>query len=208
MKTAFLLFFFFLMSLMVQSSHGAAFLPEKFTAKFRQEYKSVVTGKLKKGHGFFDYQFPGMMRFEMSSPTPLIFIARANQNWYYRPPYIEGEEGEVRKNVEGGQVISKFFDVLSEGLVNNKYYEVKNLNKKKVKVQFKEFSAKELGMKFAELSFKKNGQSFLQLDYINLNYLDGKMTKIVFEKISIVDSFSRLNFVFKRNNPPKIRTQK
>jgi outer membrane lipoprotein-sorting protein len=205
MKTAFVLFFFFVVSLFVRSSYGAAFLPLKFTAKFTQEYKSVVTGKVKKGHGHFDYQFPGMLRFEMQKPTPLIFITRANQNWYYRPPFVEGEDGEVRKNVNGGQAISKFFDALSEGLENNKYYKVSKKNKTNIEIKFNESSAHELGIDSAVLNFKTKTHSFLQLSSINLNYVDGKKNKILFEKISLVDEFSKLNFVFKENNPPKIR---
>tara|TARA_B100000925_G_scaffold228636_1_gene177108 strand:+ start:1545 stop:2168 length:624 start_codon:yes stop_codon:yes gene_type:complete len=206
MKTAFLLFFFFVISLFVRSSHGAAFLPLKFTAKFTQEYKSVVTGKVKKGHGYFDYQFPGMLRFEMYKPSPLIFITKANQNWYYRPPFVDGELGEVRKNVSGGQAISKFFDALSEGLENNKYYKISKKEKNNIKITFNKASSEELGIKEAVLVFNSKVHAFTKLKSINLDYLDGKKNKIIFDKISLVDNFSRLNFIFKENNPPKIRT--
>jgi hypothetical protein len=205
MKAAFFLFFFFVISIFVRSSHGSAFLPLKFTAKFTQEYKSVVTGKIKKGHGHLDYQFPGMLRFEMHKPSPLIFITRANQNWYYRPPFVKGEDGEVRKNVTGGQAISKFFDALSEGLENNKYYKISKLDKKIVEINFVKASSEELGIKSANLVFSSNVHAFTKLKSIDLNYIDGKKNKIIFEKISLVDDFSRLNFVFKENNPPQIR---
>ena len=189
----------------VRSSYGSAFLPLKFTAKFTQEYKSVVTGKVKKGNGHFDYQFPGMLRFEMSSPTPLVFITRANQNWYYRPPFIEGERGEVRKDVPGGQTISRFFDALSEGLVDNNFYKVKRLGKQKVEINFLKASAQELGIKNAYLVFSGKKYIFTNLSHIHLNYLDGKENKIKFNDITLVDEFSRLNFTFKENNPPQIR---
>lgn len=205
MKTAFLLFFFFVISLFVRSSHSAAFLPLKFTAKFTQEYKSVVTGKIKRGHGHFDYQFPGMLRFEMQKPTPLVFITRANQNWYYRPSFVEGEDGEVRKNVSGGQVISKFFDALSEGLENNKFYKVSKKQAKEVEIKFNKTATDELGIKNAILTFNSKAHAFTKLKSIDLNYADGKENKIIFDKISLVDNFSKLNFVFKENNPPKIR---
>ena len=201
MKTAFLLFFFFVISLFVRSSHSAAFLPAKFT----QEYKSVVTGKIKRGHGYFDYQFPGMLRFEMQKPTPLVFITRANQNWYYRPPFVKGEDGEVRKNVSGGQVISKFFDALSEGLENNKFYKISKKQNKEIEITFNKSASEELGIKNAVLVFSTKSHAFTKLKSININYSDGKNNKIIFDKISLVDNFSRLNFIFKENNPPKIR---
>jgi outer membrane lipoprotein-sorting protein len=207
-RTAVFLFFFFIISIFVRSSYGSAFLPLKFTAKFTQEYKSVVTGKIKKGNGHFDYQFPGMLRFEMSHPTPLVFITRANQNWYYRPPYIEGERGEVKKDVPGGQTISRFFDALSEGLENNNFYNVKRLGQKKVEINFTKNSAQELGIRNASLVFAGKKHMFTNLKQIDLNYLDGKENKIKFNKITLVDEFSRLNFTFKENNPPKIRSNK
>ena len=184
---------------------ASAFLPLKFTAKFRQEYKSIVTGKLKKGFGHLDYQFPGMLRFEMSKPTPLVFISRANQNWYYRPPFNKSEQGEVRKNVDGGHVITKFFDALSEGLEKNKFYNVSFVDKKQVEVLFNESSMKELGIKKAKLIFKSKDYVFTDLDRIEMNYVDKKMTTIIFENISLVDNFSRFNFKFSEQNPPKIR---
>ena len=77
----------------------------------------------------------------MIKPDPIIFITNMTQNWYYRPPFIEGEKGELK--TLGGNVFADFFDSLSEGLKDNDYYKVKII-KDKANITFSESQAAEL----------------------------------------------------------------
>ena len=199
MKAAFLLLFAFFVSLMVRSSHGAVnFLPEKFNAKFSQEYKSVVTGSIKRGTGQFDYQYPSQVRFEMFTPDPLTFIANKKNNWLYRPPFIEGEEGELKKNVKGGNTFSTFFDALKAGLKDNSYYKI-NDQGKMVDLIFSKDTAKKMTMTKASLHFKNASKKlFKSLADITLHYKNGKKTKIIFEQVDLRNSFPKDHFTFKR----------
>lgn len=198
MKAAVFLLFAFCISLMLSSSHGASnFLPEKFKAQFTQEYKSVVTGKIKRGNGQIEYQHPGKLRFEMFTPDPLTFVSNSNKNWLYRPPFIKGEQGELKKNVEGAHAFSKFFDALKAGLTNNSYYQVTEQGKA-VDLIFSKKSAEEISIEKASLNFKDPAQKkFLSIRDITLHYKNGKKTKIIFNELALVPSFPIKHFTFK-----------
>ena len=133
---------------------AAEFLPKTFSAKFEQEYESTLKGKIKKGYGNIDYKFPGHIRFESSTPSTVIFTSNDEKSWYYRAPFIEGEQGEVTETSakNGSMSYIKFFDSLKNGLVSNKYYAVES--GELVKLKFNEASAKILGLKESNLSFK------------------------------------------------------
>jgi len=186
------------MSLMIRSSHGATdFIPEKFKAQFTQEYKSVVTGNVKRGTGQVEYQYPGQLRFEMFDPDPLTFVANLDRNWLYRPPFIKGEEGDLKKNVEKGNSFPKFFDSLKSGLKDNNYYTVRDLGKN-VELVFNEKSIQEMSIQKASLNFKNSKKKlFVSLSDITLHYKNGKETKIIFDKLTSVKSFPRGHFFFK-----------
>ena len=198
MRAAFFLLFVFFIGLMFNSSHGAShFLPEKFKAKFTQEYKSAVSGAIKRGTGQVDYQYPSKLRFEMFSPDPLTFVMNAKKNWYYRPPFIEGEEGELKKNVEGGKVFSTFFDSLKAGLKNNEHYQVKD-NGAVVELIFSQKSLKDTDLEKAVLQFKnKSSKLFTKINEITLHYKNGKKTKIIFNELETIKSFPKNYFTFK-----------
>ena len=105
MKLAWIVF----LSLSLQVAR-AEFLPQGFSARFEQEYVSILKGNTKKGQGFVDYKYPSNIRFETSTPSQIIFVSNGVKSWYYRAPFIEGEEGEVTesKAQEESSVYIKF----------------------------------------------------------------------------------------------------
>ena len=185
---------------MIWNSEGStreSFVPKKFSAEFTQQYKSQVTGKIKRGNGTLDYEFPSKLRFEMIEPDPIIFITNMTQNWYYRPPFIKGEKGELKKNVKGGNVFADFFDSLSEGLKNNEFYNVK-IENDVASILFSENHSQELGLKAAMLQFKnKKNLRFTNLKEITLVYRDDRETKIIFDSLNQANTFSKNHFLFK-----------
>ena len=173
-------------------------MSQKFSAKFTQQYKSQVSGKIKSGNGKLDYEFPSKLRFEMIKPDQIIFITNMTHNWYYRPPFIEGEKGELKKNVKGGNVFADFFDSLSEGLKDNDYYKVK-IKKDKAVITFSDDHQAELGLKSAVLWFKNSRNlRFINLKEITLIYKDDRETKIIFDKLQSTKSFAENHFIFKK----------
>lgn len=176
----------------------ADFLPQAFTSKFEQEYVSTLKGKTKKGNGIIEYKYPGKIRFQTNTPSTVIYVSNGESSWYYRAPFIEGEEGEVSESSakEGSSIYIKFFDSLKNGLVSNIYYDVKK--GEPTILVFKAKTAKELGIKESMFYFKKKGsQKFEELQSINLVFLDGKNSKLNFVDLKVNPGISadRFNFI-------------
>lgn len=174
------------------------FLPPSFSSRFEQEYISTLKGKLKKGQGTIDYKYPGQIRFETNTPSTVVFVSNGAKAWYYRAPFIEGEQGEVTETSasEGASVYIKFFDALKKGLSNNDYYDVKdNL------LLFKSKAKSELGIIKAKLVFKGKAANFENLEIIDLTFTDGKNSKIKFIdlKTNVAFSADKFNFVAPAN---------
>jgi len=199
-------FLLILISTTISSSLRAEFLPQSFSAKFQQEYISILKGKTKKGEGLIDYKYPGSIRFETSSPSPVVYVSNGNRAWYYRAPFIEGEEGEVSETSakEGTSVYIKFFDSLKNGLTANSLYDVKNAGDGIHVVIFKSATAKEFGIKEAILMFNsKKDKNFSELQKVELLFPDGKKSSLTFVNLKINPGFDSTHFNFVA--PPKTK---
>jgi outer membrane lipoprotein-sorting protein len=188
--------------LMYTKSAFADFLPQSFSSKFEQTYISTLKGKEKKGQGSIEYKFPGSIRFETNSPSTVIFVSNGVKAWYYRAPFIEGEQGEVTESSakDGSTIYIKFFDSLKKGLVSNDYYDVKK--GQTIKLTFKPHAQKELGITDSEISFKvKGSEKFEDVESIALIFSDGKKStlKLIDLKASPNFSADRFNFTAPAN---------
>jgi outer membrane lipoprotein carrier protein len=184
----------------------AEFLPQSFSAKFEQEYVSILKGNTKKGQGSIDYKYPSNIRFETSTGNRVIFVSNGTKSWYYRAPFIEGEEGEVTesKAQEGNSVYIKFFDSLKNGLSANSLYDVKNAGDGVHVITFKAKSAKDFGIKEAVLTFNSaKDKEFSELKKIDLLFPDGKKTSLKLMDLKVNPSFDAQKFNFVA--PPKTK---
>lgn len=201
MKLALVLFF----SMSLQLAR-AEFLPQSFSAKFEQEYISILKGNAKKGLGLIDYKYPSNIRFETSTPSQVIFVSNGVKSWYYRAPFIEGEEGEVTETSakEGSTVFIKFFDSLKNGLSSNSLYDVKNAGDGMHVITFKAKPAKEFGIKEAILSFSSaKDKDFSELKKIDLLFPDGKKTTLRLSELKVNPHYDAQKFNFVA--PPKTK---
>lgn len=201
MKLAWFVFYCFC----IQVAH-AEFLPQSFSAKFEQEYVSILKGNTKKGQGTIDYKYPGNIRFETSTPSQIVFVSNGVKSWYYRAPFIEGEEGEVTESraQEGNSVYIKFFDSLKNGLSANSLYDVKNAGDGMHVITFKAKTAKEFGIKEAILTFNSaKDKEFSELKKIDLLFPDGKKTTLRLMDIKVNSSHDGQKFNFVA--PPKTK---
>ncbi len=183
--------------LILTSSAYAEFLPSSFSSKFEQEYTSTLKGKAKKGQGAIDYKYPGQIRFETNAPSTVIFVTNGIKSWYYRAPFIEGEQGEVTESSakEGSSIYIKFFDSLKNGLVSNDIYDVKK--GEPVTIVFKPKTSKELGIKESVLYFKNKGsQKFEDVEAIELVFPDGKKSKLKFVDLKVNQGLGADRFIF------------
>ncbi|WP_127718398.1 outer membrane lipoprotein carrier protein LolA [Halobacteriovorax sp. HLS] len=184
---------FFLISLNIQAT---SFVPDTFSAKFQQVYKSALTGKEKRSSGSLDYSYPGSIRLETQSPESLIYVSNNKTTWYYTPPFIEGEAGQVSIQQSSKNGLTKFLDMLRKGLKSNKYYTIKK-DKLTYKVSFSKNAQKDLGIIFANLHFSKNDFLFEQLTKIEMTQTDKKVKNLILSNIDKSPKFLKTHFDFK-----------
>jgi len=181
----------------------ASFLPNSFSAKFEQVYKSALSGKEKKSKGSLDYKYPGNIRFITKVPEEVVFVSNQTTTWYYTPPFIEGEPGELTIKESGKNVLSRFFDTLSVGLSSNRYYVVKGMERAR-KLKFKKNKVKEVGVKEAILRFKSNVATFKDLISVDLTYADNKKVSLKLSNLKIGAKFKKKHFTFKAPKNTKV----
>lgn len=189
----------------VSTSVKADFLPKGFSAQFDQEYISILKGTTKKGNGTIDYQYPSNIRFKTTLPSEILYVSNGIKTWYYRAPFMDGEEGEVTETSakEGSSAFTKFFDSLKHGLVTNKTYTVSKKDSD-CKLVFSQKFQKEHTIKEAQLHFLNSTQEFSGILSIELIFSDNKKSTIKLHDIKINPLFDGKFFQFVA--PPKTKT--
>lgn len=191
----------FLFLTIVGAVQGKEFMPEAFKAEFNQSYMSTIKKKLITNHGILFYKYPGNIRLEITDPDEgLIYVSNAKKSWYYRPPFIPGEPGELSVSPKGNTLVAKFFDGLKNGLRSNKLYEVRDLGEQKFEVNFNKKAAKDAGVKKATLSLMKESEkelTFSKVEKIKLVFNDGKEVDLLFKNIVKVENLPDETFIFK-----------
>lgn len=179
---------------------AAAFLPASFRAHYTQEEKSIATGRIKKSEGQIEYRMPGHIRFEISKPNVVIFVANSKRSWFYSAPAFEGEAGEVTISSGSNHPILKFFDVVAKGdLKDNESYKVLR-DGNGTKLEFTKKSQDDFGLTSALLTFDKE-QNFLHLKSIAVSLTDGKTIRLQMKKLepNVALPSQRFNFEIPAN---------
>ncbi|MBL6988823.1 MAG: outer membrane lipoprotein carrier protein LolA [Bacteriovoracaceae bacterium] len=203
MKKSFVLFCMFLLwglnPAICKSSRKNArlFLPKSFSAQFVQKHKSLISKKIKTSNGKIYYKYPSNIRLEMEKPNLIVFVSNVVNTWFYEPSFIKSEPGQVTLSSTDNNGLSKFFDVLVNGLVSNRKYKVKK-NDELYYITFFKKMKKELGVKEAVLRFTKNAKiMFRNLRSMSLTYSEGKQVTLEFRRINPNAKFDDKTFVFK-----------
>ena len=182
------------------------FLPASFSADYEESFKSAATGKEKKSSGKIDYKYPRHIRFEVVSPDPSSFVANPKTSWYYTPPFVEGEEGQVVVQRSEDLVLTKFLDSLKNGAKTNSAYSVA-FQKSQLILTFTAALKKDLQMVQAILT-AKNGDAakasnlgaFQELELVHTN---GRRVKMKFLEFRPGLTFADKHFEFRV--PPKTK---
>jgi outer membrane lipoprotein-sorting protein len=192
---------FLILSFHSYFSH-ASFLPPSFSSDYEESYLSTTQKKEVKSSGKIDYKFPHQIRFEVIKPDSSIFVSNADKSWYYTPPFIEGEEGQVVIQKSNELVLVKLLDELKEGLVSNKNYDVKFL-KNEAQLIFKEKRVQELKVNKVVLKANSDASKIKTFDGfsgIDLFYTSGQVIHLVFKNLKTNAVFPDNHFIF---NIPK-----
>lgn len=157
-----------LLSLLFSINIDAA---QNFKLIFEQKYKSKISNRDKVSKGFLVYSYPKKIRIEIEKPDLVIFVSNGMKSWYYRPPFIAGEPGEVIVNSAGDSLnlLATFFDSIQKGFDKNKAFEaIKNENT--ITLNFSETYRKKLKVKMASLSYLDKTYNISKIQKMILTY--------------------------------------
>ena len=190
---------FILLSLFFTTTAFAkGFVPGSFSANFEESIISVATGKEKKSFGKIDYKFPGHIRFEIISPNPSMFISNPQKSWYYVPPFVEGEQGQVTIQKSSKLPLTKFLDSIKNGLEGSKLFTYKYSGKDLV-LTFVKAVQKDLTLKevtFHSSKDAKTVQKMSEFERMTLIYNDGRKVNLKFLELKEETSFPAKHFEF------------
>jgi outer membrane lipoprotein-sorting protein len=196
------LFFFLLCSTL---TFAKSFVPGSFSANFEESIVSMATGKEKKSFGKIDYKFPGHIRFEITSPNASTFVSNPQKSWYFVPPFIEGEQGQVTIQKSQKLPLTKFLDSIRNGIEGSKLftykYSGKDLTLTFVKTVQKELTLKEVT--FHATKEAKTVQKMSEFEKMTLIYADGRKVNLKFLELKEETTFPAKHFEF--TPPPKTK---
>lgn len=173
-------------------------MPNSFSAKFVQKVVSEISGKEIQSQGSIDYLYPGRIRFEVKEGGASLFVSNKKMSWYYTPPFIDGEKGQVQIQSSDNLFLSKFFDSLKNGLKNNELYSV-NKKKNQIEIIFNKNISQSVGLKKATFPEVKDTSKVKTLDELKVMILtknDNKKVTLEFSDFKKDVSFHDSFFIF------------
>ncbi len=189
-----------LFSLLAGPVLAKSFLPTSFHSAFTQEYVSKVSGKTVTTKGELSYLYPGHLRLEVKSPDEVLYISNPKKSWYYTPPFAKGEPGEVKISENPDNVLERFFNVLKNGLENNKSYTVAKGKTGGHVLTFKEDAAKRLGIKEAVLFFEGSSTEFSALNRLKIKDSEDQVKDFILTNLDASKKIEKSFFDF---TPPE-----
>jgi len=189
---------FILSFLLTSTCLAKSFVPASFSANFEESIVSMASGKEKKSFGKIDYKFPGHIRFEITSPNASTFISNPERSWYYVPPFVEGEQGQVTIQSSSKLPLTKFLDSIKGGLEGSKLFTFKYAGKDLI-LTFVKTVQKELTLKeviFHSDKEAKNVQKMNEFEKMTLIYSDGRKVNLKFIDLKEDVSFPVKHFEF------------
>ncbi len=179
-------------------SWAKTFVPSTFSAHFEESIISMATGKEKKSFGKIDYKFPGHIRFDITSPNPSSFVSNPQKSWYYVPPFLEGEQGQVTIQKSSKLPLTKFLDSVKNGIEGSKLFTFKYVGNDLI-LSFVKTVQKELTLKEVTFHADKEAklvQKMSEFDRMTLVYADGRKVKLKFLELKEEVSFPAKHFEF------------
>jgi len=201
--------FLFIAILFPALTFAKSFMPSSFSANFEESFISLATGKEKKSYGKIDYKYPGQIRFEKTSPDVSTFVSNPEKSWYYVPPFVPGEDGQVTIQKSNKLPLTKFLDSIKDGVENSKFFERKYNNNELV-LTFKKSHQKEMTLKeviLVSAKEAKTAESLADFQKITLVYVDGRKVNLKFIDLKQEAPFGSTHFNFKIPEKTKVIEQ-
>lgn len=183
-------------------------VPNSFSTNFEETTKSLVSGKDKKSYGKIDYKFPSQIRYEVTSPNPATFVTNGKKSWYYTPPFVQGEQGEVKVMNSSHLPFAKFLDSMNGGLEKSKHF-THQFKGNDLILTFNKDSQKDTGLvevQFHAAKDAKKVQSIKEFENVTLVRTDKQIVNLKFIEFKDDTTLPGNHFVF--NIPPRTKVVK
>lgn len=195
----------FLFIYLVSFELGAAYVPNSFVAKYKQERHSRISDKVSYSTGTLSYLYPSYLKFVVETPDREETYSTPSRTIIHIPPMITGQKSQVTISKTGKIAPAKFFDQLRKGLKTNKSYSVQ-LVSKRADLLFTSKIQKASQLKKAVLFFKNKHKNFIDLERVEIELVNSKKMIIVLTSINVTKSLTKKDFQF--NIPPGALIQK
>ena len=201
-----------IVALSISSIQASSFLPSSFKARFIQEYVSTLKGEKRTSQGQLDYKYPGHIRFSVQGKQNIVFVSNTSKSWYYTPPFIDGEPGELIVGLPGKagkrqNPYAKLFDIMAQGLKNNPYYTVSSNDKKGAGGMSSTLTFTQAGMLATQIKrttiFFAGQRRFQKATRIDVTFADDRNFTLKLSSIKVNVDFKKGHFVFEA--PPNTR---
>lgn len=191
MKIVITIFFVLSMNL-----HAQSFMSKHLTAEFKQQIKSKVSGKVKESDLNMDYSYPGKFYVEGKGKNNFTFVSNGLTSWYYRPPFIRGEMGEVTIRSVSHLKFLRVFDALYKGAKTEGYFKVSSKEKEREFVFTKKIQD-EIGTSKVIFKSSKKLNTIFDSELIEIYKVKGSLITLKVKSLKKVNSFQLNRFEFK-----------
>lgn len=199
---------FFMFTSISSMAQAKSFVPGSFSANFEESFVSAASGKEKKSFGKIDYKYPGHIRFEKTSPDPTTFVSNPEKSWYYAPPFVAGEQGQVTIQKSNKLPLTKFLDSIKNGLEGSKMFTA-SYSGQDLNLKFQKDLQKESSLKQVTLHANKEAKSvekMSEFDKMILEYTDGRKVTLKFIDMKEDVSFGPGHFIFTVPDKTRVTT--
>ncbi len=168
----------------------------------------MASGKEKKSFGKIDYKYPGNIKFDKTSPEPSTFVSNPQKSWYYNPPFIPGEEGQVTIQKSNKLPLTKFLDSIKDGMEGSKLF-TSSYKAQDLILSFGPQMQKDTSLKSVTLHSAKDAklvEHMKEFENLTLEYTDGRKVNLKFIEMKEDVSFSANYFIFTVPEKTKVTT--
>jgi outer membrane lipoprotein carrier protein len=189
-------------------AHSKSFVSSSFSASFEESFVSMANGKERKSFGKIDYKYPGNIKFEKTSPEPSTFVSNSQKSWYYVPPFIPGEQGQVTIQKSNKLPLTKFLDSIKDGMEGSKLF-TSTYKAQDLILVFNPQMQKDTSLKSVTLHSSKEAklvEHMKEFETLTLEHTDGRKVNLKFIEMKEDVSFAGNYFTFTVPEKTKVTT--
>jgi len=97
-----------ILSVLLSLNVYSGFVPKSFQANFKKTVVGLIRASV--STGTLSYKYPGNIKFKTKST---LIVSNGRKIWYYRPPMIETEKGNLEISSSGRIKAAGMFDALN-----------------------------------------------------------------------------------------------